>query len=214
MIITFGLSIFAALVIVDVIPATVEEIGEWEQCGGTSFKGNGVCRPGLGCHLQSQWYAQCRRECPSDWHCDKIKKKKANQNSTDVTNNDKILASTTTTRPRQFQIPNRNRNRTRVAKPANGRNFTITKAEFFNSVVVNGYPRPNMSQYYAFREKIQAEGGISTKREAAMFLAQIIWESGGLVHRREIGLFICLNYRTYFLVGMYLLIVVFINIRL
>lgn len=64
--------------------------------------------------------------------------------------------------------------------------FNITWTEFVNSVVQNNYPKPKREQYEAFVSKIKKDGGIDSKREAAMFLAQILWESGGLKHRVEI----------------------------
>ncbi len=64
--------------------------------------------------------------------------------------------------------------------------LNITWIEFVNSVVQNSYPKPKREQYEAFVSKIKKDGGIDSKREAAMFLAQILWESGGLKHRVEI----------------------------
>ena len=47
-----------------------------------------------------------------------------------------------------------------------------------------------MSQYNSFSSQLISKGGITTKLEAAMFLAQIIHESGGLKHKRELA---CIN---------------------
>jgi hypothetical protein len=42
-----------------------------------------------------------------------------------------------------------------------------------------------MEQYSNFINGASPQGGITTKRELAMFLAQIIHESGGLVYKIE-----------------------------
>lgn len=54
--------------------------------------------------------------------------------------------------------------------------------EFVNALTYNKYPVPTMDQYNNFITGAQAQGSIKTKRELAMFLAQIIHESGGLQH--------------------------------
>ena len=55
-----------------------------------------------------------------------------------------------------------------------------TFTEFSNALTLNGYPAPTMLQYTNFIGGMTSQGGITTKREAAMFLAEIIHESGGL----------------------------------
>ena len=54
--------------------------------------------------------------------------------------------------------------------------------EFINALTYNKYPVPTMDQYNNFITGAQAQGSIKSKRELAMFLAQIIHESGGLQH--------------------------------
>lgn len=53
-------------------------------------------------------------------------------------------------------------------------------------------PDPNISQptadqYKAFINNAASKGGITTKTELAMFLAEIMWESGGLVYKSELA---------------------------
>jgi len=57
--------------------------------------------------------------------------------------------------------------------------------EFCNALTINGYPKPNLNQYNSFITQAEPAGGISSKRELAMFLAQIIHESGGLQFKEE-----------------------------
>ena len=49
----------------------------------------------------------------------------------------------------------------------------------------NNYPAPSSKAYDAFNSYTD-DGGFSTKRELAMFLAEILWESGGLKYKSEI----------------------------
>ncbi|CAG7728761.1 unnamed protein product, partial [Allacma fusca] len=62
---------------------------------------------------------------------------------------------------------------------------TATRAEFNNAVTSNRYPAPSDAQYYGFLNAIP-KGGITSKTELAMALAQFIHESGGLQHKREL----------------------------
>ena len=61
----------------------------------------------------------------------------------------------------------------------------ITFEEFKNSVVKSGYPQPSREQYLNFVTQLEPQGGVTSKREAAMFLSQILWESDGLRARAE-----------------------------
>ena len=62
----------------------------------------------------------------------------------------------------------------------------ITLQEFESALTSNGFSRPSYDQYINFVSQLVSKGGITTKREAAMFLAQLIHESGGLQYRREL----------------------------
>ena len=53
----------------------------------------------------------------------------------------------------------------------------------------NGYPEPPVEQYESFVNKLHI-GGIENKTEAAMALSHFIWESGGLLAKRE---FVCIK---------------------
>ena len=52
--------------------------------------------------------------------------------------------------------------------------------EFSNALTKNGYKVPTKEQYTNFAGLLKTEDGIKSKREAAMFLANIIHETGGL----------------------------------
>ncbi len=58
-------------------------------------------------------------------------------------------------------------------------------AEFQNAVSKAGYPTPSEDQYKNFHSQLKPKGNIQTKREAAMFLSQILWESDGLQAKAE-----------------------------
>jgi len=51
----------------------------------------------------------------------------------------------------------------------------------------NGYPTPSQDQYNSFNNNYASAGGITTQRELAMFLSEILWESGGLIYKAEIA---------------------------
>lgn len=65
----------------------------------------------------------------------------------------------------------------------------ISFEQFVRALTDNGYGPPSVSLYNSFISRI-SDGNITSKRELAMFLANIIWESGGLAHKKEIK---CLN---------------------
>jgi chitinase len=66
----------------------------------------------------------------------------------------------------------------------------VSSTQFINALVSNGYQRPRDDQYSNFISRAAPDGAITTKRELAMFLSQILWESGGLIYLAEI---ICLQ---------------------
>jgi len=61
----------------------------------------------------------------------------------------------------------------------------VTYVEFSNAVTRNLYPAPSNEVYINFNSQTETKGSITSKREAAMFLAQILWESDGLRAKRE-----------------------------
>jgi hypothetical protein len=69
----------------------------------------------------------------------------------------------------------------------------ITLAEFKNALNINGYRFSDdiLEQKYSnIIREARPSGNIESKRELAMFLAQILWESDGLRARRE---YACVN---------------------
>ena len=63
--------------------------------------------------------------------------------------------------------------------------YSISYDEFKNSVTKSGYQSPSYEKYHNFVTQLKSQGNIDTKREAAMFLSQILWESDGLRARSE-----------------------------
>ena len=65
----------------------------------------------------------------------------------------------------------------------------ITLNEFNSALTNNGYPPygnpPYLSQYQNLISQAGPQGGIYSKQQLAMFLAQIMWESDGLRATRE-----------------------------
>ena len=62
--------------------------------------------------------------------------------------------------------------------------FTVTQDQFNRAVTSSGYPTPRPDQYQGFKNGL-SKGDISTKREAAMALAQFMHESDGLKAKEE-----------------------------
>jgi len=58
--------------------------------------------------------------------------------------------------------------------------------EFLQSTLSNDYDYPTRSQHLTFTRQL-AHSGLNIKQEVAMFLAQCIWESGGLQYTKEIA---------------------------
>lgn len=99
-----------------------------------------------------------------------------------------IYASYTTVRATSsVESPTTNINTTTIlAKETTDRmNFTISWFEFKNAFLTNGFDSPGMGNFHKFKKEAFRLGGIESKREAAMFLAQIIHESGGLRFKEE-----------------------------
>lgn len=61
----------------------------------------------------------------------------------------------------------------------------MTFNQFQNAVTSNSYPAPSRAQYDVFVASAGPKGSITTKREAAMALAQFLHESDGLQAKRE-----------------------------
>ena len=59
--------------------------------------------------------------------------------------------------------------------------------EFNQAVTSNGYPKPTQDQYTNFITEATPVGKITTRRELAMFLANILLESDGLRAKVEYG---------------------------
>ena len=62
----------------------------------------------------------------------------------------------------------------------------VDQSTFIKAFENNGYDAPNDTQYYYFKNGISF-GGFTTKRELAMFVAQIMHESGGLKYKEELA---------------------------
>jgi len=60
-------------------------------------------------------------------------------------------------------------------------------SQFSNAITQSNYPQPTQDQYNSFIAGYQSAGQISSTRELAMFLAEILWESGGLQYKRELA---------------------------
>ncbi len=64
--------------------------------------------------------------------------------------------------------------------------YLITYEQFKRAVTACGYDVPSKEKYIPFVSRAGKNGKISSKRELAMFLANILHESGGLRYKREI----------------------------
>lgn len=62
----------------------------------------------------------------------------------------------------------------------------MDKASFDNAFTSNGYPPPTDAQYDDFINGIPSTG-ISSKRELAMFVAQVMHNTGGLMYKTEMN---------------------------
>ena len=71
--------------------------------------------------------------------------------------------------------------------PCHSGDLSVSFCEFKNALEFNNYPPPSEQQYKSFSSQMVSKGGIHTKREAAMFLAQVIHESGGLRFKSELA---------------------------
>ena len=59
------------------------------------------------------------------------------------------------------------------------------QAEFENAFTSTGFRTPTPLQYTSFSSQLNSRGNIDTKREAAMFLAHVLYESNGLRYKEE-----------------------------
>lgn len=62
----------------------------------------------------------------------------------------------------------------------------ISYQQFSNAVTRNDFPKPSQAQYNGYMRALDY-ADIYNKREAAMFLAQLIHESGGLQFKEELA---------------------------
>ena len=68
-----------------------------------------------------------------------------------------------------------------------GNPFQISQQEFNNAFLSNGFGALNFREYQRFVNRPVQWNAISSRQEMAMFLAQLLHESGGLQFRRELG---------------------------
>lgn len=61
----------------------------------------------------------------------------------------------------------------------------VTPEEFMRAVKVAGYPKPDEEKFHNLVSQAATAGGITSKRELAMFLSHILWESDGLRAKKE-----------------------------
>lgn len=97
---------------------------------------------------------------------------------------DKLCISSVATIPTQNPSPTTGP--TQTTNPTQTPSGSITYNQFKNAVIACGYGAPSDSLYQAFVTQAPSAGGITTRRELAMFLAQILHESGGLVYKSEL----------------------------
>lgn len=62
----------------------------------------------------------------------------------------------------------------------------VTWDEFKDAFTRNRFPAPKRTHYEDFIDGVELYGNVTSKREAAMFLAQLLHESGGLRYKAEI----------------------------
>ena len=73
-----------------------------------------------------------------------------------------------------------------VTVPFSNAGELVSREEFERAFQLSGYPIPSAEKYQNFIASAAPDGCITTKRELAMFLAQLMWESGGLQFIREL----------------------------
>lgn len=100
------------------------------------------------------------------------------------------ITTHTTTGARSTQTANENQQQSNQNKPTQnngspGSSLAPSKQEFVNAVKNSGYSEPTENQFKSFAKGIDSKT-FSSKREVAMFLAQILWESDGLRAKSEI----------------------------
>lgn len=65
--------------------------------------------------------------------------------------------------------------------------YPVSYSQFTQAFTSNGYPAPTLKQYRQCMYRRARTGRITTKRELAMFLAQVMHESAGLEYKTEWG---------------------------
>jgi hypothetical protein len=63
------------------------------------------------------------------------------------------------------------------SNPTNSNNYLISEDEFKKALTSNNCPTSSYDKYASLVSQAQSKGGIRTRQELAMFLAQILWES-------------------------------------
>ncbi|XP_055355623.1 uncharacterized protein LOC129600960 [Paramacrobiotus metropolitanus] len=92
----------------------------------------------------------------------------------------------TTAPPKPTTTPRKPAPAATTKAPSSGTSagYLITKEQFRQAVTANGYPAPSDEQYENINKRA-FNGKITTKRELAMFLANILHESDGLRAKEE-----------------------------
>jgi hypothetical protein len=66
----------------------------------------------------------------------------------------------------------------------NAYTVNVPEGQFQSGVTSNGFPRPSSAQYQGFINSL-GNAGITSKMEAAMFLAQLLHEAGTICRRQN-----------------------------
>ena len=102
-------------------------------------------------------------------------------------NNNAIVTSTSTAKPKTKTSQPLTSSSSTSTSSSSSSLINLTFEEFSKALTVNGYPAPSKQQYTNFVNGATTRGNITSKRELAMFLSQIIHESGGLIYKLEIA---------------------------
>ena len=123
------------------------------------------------------WYSQCVPGLDIEAKTSATTTKTSTTTVKSRENNPSTISTTSTT-PKTVN---------ETTTPCHSRDLSVSFCEFKNALEFNNYPPPSEQQYKSFSSHMVSKGGIHTKREAAMFLAQVIHESGGLRFKSELA---------------------------